>query len=226
MPETVMEQPKKKTITEEEVKAAEKLIQLVVFSLGGEEYGLPITEVKEIMKTGEITFVPNAPDFIRGIINLRGKIVVVIDLENRFLIEREKEWKGKHIIIIERGENTFGLMVDEVTEVLRLAEEQIKEAPEIITKKIHADYLQGVGTLENRLIIILNLDAVLSEEELAKLSQTAEKHWRKAKTKKAEAAAVPEEKKAEEETPEEEKKEEPPVVKETKKVDIPEIKKQ
>jgi len=184
MPETIMQEPKKKPMAEGEVREDEKLIQLVVFNLGGEEYALPITEVKEIMKTGVITFVPNAPDFIRGIINLRGKIVVVIDLEKRFLIEREeKELERKHVIIIERGENTFGLMVDEVTEVLRLAEDDIKEAPEIITKKIHADYLEGVGTLENRLIIVLNLETVLAEEELAKLSETAEKHWHKIETK-------------------------------------------
>ena len=179
MPETVMEKPKVKKVTEEEVKAAEALVQLVVFDLGGEEYGLGITEVKEIVKTGEITYVPNTPDFIRGIINLRGKMVVVMDMENRFLIEREEEWKGKHIIIIEKGENTFGLMVDEVTEVLRLPEDAIKEAPKVITQRIHADYLKGVGTLEDRLIIILNLDKVLDEDELSKLSQSAEKRWHK-----------------------------------------------
>jgi len=185
MPETIMEEPKKNREspkTEEEVKAAEELVQLVVFDLGGEEYGLGITEVKEIVKTGEITYVPNTPDFIRGIINLRGKMVVVMDMEKRFLIEREEEeWKGKHIIIIEKGENTYGLMVDEVSEVLRLPEDAIKEAPKIITTRIHADYLKGVGTLEDRLIIILNLDKVLAEEELAKLSQSAEKRWHKVK---------------------------------------------
>jgi len=73
MPETIMEKPKGKKVTEEEVKAAEELVQLVVFDLGGEEYGLGIKEVKEIVKTGEITYVPNTPDFIRGIINLRGE---------------------------------------------------------------------------------------------------------------------------------------------------------
>ena len=216
MPETIMEKPKGKKVTEEEVKAAEALVQLVVFDLGGEEYGLGITEVKEIVKTGEITYVPNTPDFIRGIINLRGKMVVVMDMENRFLIEREEEWKGKHIIIIEKGENTFGLMVDEVTEVLRLSEDAIKEAPKVITQRIHADYLKGVGTIEERLIIILNLDKVLDEEELSKLSQSADKHWHKVKSKKEGKVETvePEKKEAKiekEAKPEEEKVEKPEI---------------
>jgi len=239
MPETIMEKPKgkSKSITEEEVKAAEKLVQLVVFDLGGEEYGLGITEVKEIVKTGEITYVPNTPDFIRGIINLRGKMVVVMDMKNRFMIEREDEWKGKHIIIIERGENTYGLMVDEVSEVLRLPEDAIKEAPEIITTRIHADYLKGVGTLEDRLIIVLNLDKVLAEDDLAKLAQTAERHWHKAKTKKTEKEAKPEEAAPEKKIEKEEKEtkeqaettkeaEEPETKEETKeKAEIPKVKK-
>lgn len=220
MPETIMEEPKKKKVTEEEVKAAEELVQLVVFDLGGEEYGLGITEVKEIVKTGVITYVPNTPDFIRGIINLRGKMVVVMDMENRFMIERDEDWKGKHIIIIEKGENTYGLMVDEVTEVLRLPENAIKEAPKIITTRIHADYLKGVGTLEDRLIIILNLDKVLAEDELAKLSQKAEKRWHKVKAKKEEKVETVEPEKKEAKIEKEAKPEEEKVEKSELKEDI------
>jgi len=193
-------------LTEEEVKAAEKLVQFVVFSLGGEEYGLPILDVKEIVKTEEITTVPNVPEFIRGIINLRGRIVVVINLEKRFMLQREEEYTGKHIVIAEIGEGIFGLMVDEVTEVLRMPEENVKPAPPIITKKINVDYLKGVGTIEKRLIILLDLQKVLSEAELVKLSESVGKQYRKIKPKKKEEKG---EKKAEEkevaEKPEEKK---------------------
>jgi len=147
-------------------------------------------------------------------------MVVVMDMENRFLIEREEEWKGKHIIIIEKGENTFGLMVDEVSEVLRLPEDAIKEAPKVITTRIHADYLKGVGTLEDRLIIILNLDKVLDEDELSKLSQTAEKRWHKVKKTVKEVKPEEKEEKETKEKTEAVEKVEKPEIKEDIKEDI------
>jgi purine-binding chemotaxis protein CheW len=218
----------------------------VVFSLGGEEYGVKINQVREIMKTGDVTMVPNAPDFIRGIINLRGKIVVVIDLEKRFLLKRAEEFTGKHIIISEMAESTFGIMVDEVTEVMRIAAENIKDAPSIITKKINANYLVGVGTIKDRLLILLDINKVLAEEELVDLSKSGGKHFRKIKPKVEDEGLeeIPEaeeleeaepEKKAEEDEIEEEVKpesvpEEPekinaPVKKEPKEIAKPAIKK-
>lgn len=213
-----------KPIVEEGMKTPEKLRQFVVFALGGEEYGVNIQDVREIVKTGEITMVPNAPEFIRGIINLRGKIVVVIDLEKRFLLQREEEYTGKHIIIAEIGESTYGMMVDEVTEVLRMPEKDIKPAPPIITKKINVDYLMGVGSVEERLLILLDLVKVLSEEELIELSETGGKHYRKIKTKKVEEE-VKEEKPVEEVKPEEAKPEEVEEKKEEAKPEVkPEVK--
>jgi len=196
-----------KPIVEEGIRTPEKIRQFVVFALGGEEYGVNIRDVREIVRTGEVTMVPNAPNFIRGIINLRGKIVVVIDLEKRFLLQREEEYTGKHIIIAEIGESIYGMMVDEVTEVLRLPAEDIKPAPPIITKKINVDYLMGVGTVEERLLILLDLLKVLAEEELVELSEVGGKHYRKIKTKKVEEE-VKEEKPVEEVKPEEVKPEE------------------
>jgi len=145
-----------------------KLAQLVIFNLGKEEYGLMITDVKEILKTEKITFVPNAPDFIKGIINVRGQIVVIIDLEKKFSIGREEKGLGKHLVLAEQEGNTYGLMVDQVTEVLRVPEKSIQDAPELIAKKISADYLKGVATIQNRLIILLDIKKVLAEDELAK----------------------------------------------------------
>jgi len=158
-----------------EGEEAVKTVQLLVFTLDKEEYATIITDVREITEITKVTEVPNAPTFIGGIINLRGKVVVVVNLEERFRLVREHlEIKPEHIIIIEIGEATFGVIVDEVTEVLRIPEANIKEAPEIISSKIRADYLSGVGLVEERLILLLDFKKVLSEKELADLSKLAE----------------------------------------------------
>jgi len=164
--------------------------QFVVFTLGNEEYGVGILDVREIVKTGTITMIPNAPDFLKGIVNLRSKIVGVIDLEKRFLLKREDEdYTGKHIVIAEIGDGTFGLLVDEVTDVLRLPKEDIKLPPEMITKKIGVDYVNGIGTLGDKLIILLDLARVLSEKELIELAKASTREHRKIKRKKKEKAA-------------------------------------
>lgn len=164
--------------------------QIVVFTLGNEEYGVGILDVREIVKTGTITMIPNAPDFLKGVINLRSKIVGVIDLEKRFLLKREdEEYTGKHIVIAEIGDGTFGLLVDEVTDVLRLPKEDVKLPPEMITKKIGIDYVKGIGTLGDKLIILLDLARVLSEKELIELAKAPKIEYRKIKRKKKEKAA-------------------------------------
>lgn len=177
-----------------EGEVAEELEQLVVFQLGGEEYGVAIGEVREIVKMTDITPIPNSPEFIQGIINLRGKIVVVIDLEKRFGLIRSKEAQAawKHIMIAEMPGGTFGVMVDEVTEVLRIPVKNIREAPSIIAEKIHTDYLKGVGIMEERLIILLDVKKVLSEKELIGLSELAEMNRSKVIKKEVKEEKKPE----------------------------------
>lgn len=160
---------------EKERRKEGKIIQLIVFNLGDEEYGASIEQVREIIRTRVITPIPNSPDFIDGLTNVRGEIAVVIDLKNRFFLPTKKEIKEKHIIMTEQDKNLFGLKVDEVTEVLRIPEIEIKTAPELVTK-VDTDYMRGVLTIENRLIIVLDLKKVLSEEELTKLSEIRTKH--------------------------------------------------
>lgn len=155
---------------EKERRKEGKIIQLIVFNLGDEEYGANIDQVREIIRTRIITPIPNSPDFIDGLTNVRGEIAVVIDLKERFFLSTKKEIEEKHIIMAEQDKNLFGLKVDEVTEVLRIPETEIKTAPELVTK-VDTDYIRGVLTLENRLIIMLDLQKVLSEEELTKLSE-------------------------------------------------------
>ena len=148
-------------------------IQLVVFKLGNEEYGVEIHEAKEIIKKEKITRIPNTPEFVEGIINLRGKIVVVINLLKRFGSFDEEQHKGTHVIISEVEGNSFGILVDSVTEVLRTQTSNIKKAPGIIAQKIHADYLKGVGIVGekgDRLLILLDLAKVLSEKDLVEMA--------------------------------------------------------
>ncbi len=147
-----------------------KIIQLIVFNLGDEEFSADIDQVRDIVRAGSITTIPDSPDFIKGVTNVRGEIAVVIDLKRRFFLQPKEEVEEKHIVMTEQEKNLFGLMVDEVTEVLRIPETEIKSTPELVTK-IDRVYISGVLTLDNRLIMLLDLRKVLSEEELVKLSE-------------------------------------------------------
>ena len=193
----------KKTALEEEAK----VIQLIVFNLGDEEYGADINQVREIIRTGTITPIPDSPDFIKGVSNIRGEIPVIIDLKARFFLPPSKrEVEDRHIVITEQEKSIFGLLVDEVTEVLRIPETDIKLAPELVTR-IDREYVNGVITLENRLIILLDLSKVLSSEELARLTEFSKRHSsaeekRQMKEQHTEVLAKAEAKEAEQKTSE------------------------
>lgn len=152
-----------------------KINQLIVFNLGDEEFGAEIGQVREIIRAGTITPIPDSPQFIKGVSNVRGEITVIIDLKKRFFLPAKKQIEGKHIIITEQEKNLFGLMVDEVTEVLRIPETDIKPTPELVTR-IDRVYISGVLTLEGRLIMLLDLTKVLSEGELARLTEISKRH--------------------------------------------------
>ena len=173
--------------TQEQTKQVlgEDVVQLIVFDLGKEEFGVKIVDIREIIETRNVTAIPNSPEFIKGLINVRGEIVATIDLRSRFFLKEEEGYKSKHIIITKQKENLFGLMVDEVTEVLRLPKANIKLAPEILTRT-NREYVKGVVTLDNRLIILLDLEKVLSEEELMKLGELGRKHYKKIEETKSE----------------------------------------
>lgn len=153
----------------------ERLEQLIVFRLGEDEFGVRIDEVREIIRAGVITPIPDSPRFIKGIINVRGEVIITIDLRSRFFIHTGKESENLHIVVTREERNPFGLLVDEVTEVMRLPESDIRDTPGLVTK-IHEDYVVGVVTLENRLIILLDLKKVLSEDELVRLADVQREH--------------------------------------------------
>lgn len=155
-------------------KIIKEKVQVVIFELDHEEYAVNIGELREVIKMTELTAVPNAPEFIKGILNLRGKIVVVVDLEKRFNLVREGTPLHKHILITEVEENNFGVIVDQVKEVLWVEKEQIQPSPGLVSAKIHAEYLKGVLVLnaeskQPRLVILLDLLKLLQAKELLNL---------------------------------------------------------
>jgi purine-binding chemotaxis protein CheW len=154
-------------------RAIDKQLQIVGLRIGRETLGLPISLVREIVRVPEITPVPNAPDHIEGVINLRGKIIAVVDLSKRFgeaAIERDSK---SRIVVVEMEERLVGLLVNSASEVLRLAPSEI-EAPQNVFPNEDMDYVTGVGKLKDRLIILLDLSRILQRVELRRLNEVAE----------------------------------------------------
>lgn len=142
-------------------------VQLVIFKIGDEEFGVDIAQVKEIVKLLDITRIPRSPAFIEGVVNLRGQIITVMDLAKRFeLPSSERNKETAHIMVVEIEGDTVGMIVDEVSEVLKLPAGDIEHTPALIKTEIYEKYLKGVGKLKNRLLILIDLQAVLSSEEI------------------------------------------------------------
>lgn len=142
----------------------DELLQLVSFKIGEEEFGVDILKVQEINRMLEVTRVPNAPEYVDGVINLRGKVIPIIDLRRRFGMERKEKDKNTRIVVVELSGKIVGFVVDGVSEVLRIPK-SVTEAPPAIVAGIEAEYITAVGKLEDRLLILLDLERVLSAEE-------------------------------------------------------------
>jgi purine-binding chemotaxis protein CheW len=156
----------------EEIKKHEvDLLQLVTFRIGEEEFGVDILRVQEIIRIMEITRVPKAPDFVEGVINLRGKVIPIIDLRKRFGLGVKEHDKHTRIIVIEMNNMIVGFVVDAVSEVLRIPADTVEPPPPAVMGGIDSEYISGVGKLEDRLLILLDLDKLLSQEEQAELGQ-------------------------------------------------------
>ncbi|HWJ02830.1 MAG TPA: chemotaxis protein CheW [Verrucomicrobiae bacterium] len=140
--------------------------QLVTFKLGREEFGIDIMKVQEIIKIPAITLVPRAPQYIKGVINLRGNVIPVIDLKNRFGMSQPDVEGDARIIVIQVQNKTMGILVDQVTEVLRLAEEAV-EPPPPVAVGIDSGYIRGVGKVNERLVVLLEVDKIIDKEQIA-----------------------------------------------------------
>lgn len=150
-------------------KQDDELLQLVTFSIGEEEFGVNILKVQEIIRTMEITKVPRAPEFVEGVINLRGKVIPIIDLRRRFGLAPKAHDKNTRIIVIEINNVIVGFVVDAVSEVLRIPASTVEPPPPVVAG-VESDYISGVGQLQDRLLIMLDLDKLLSNEDMEMLS--------------------------------------------------------
>lgn len=137
--------------------------QLVIFKLGNEEYGIDISKVNEISQFKESNKIPNSPDFISGIINLRGDIIPMIDLKIKFNICTGSK-TDRRVIVTNIKEKKVGFVVDEASEVLSIMENDIDPPPELISRE-ERQYITGIGKLKDRIIIILDLEKILTNEQ-------------------------------------------------------------
>jgi len=155
----------------EDIKVEDEL-QLVTFKLASEEYGLPITKVQEINRLLPITKLPQTPSFMEGIINLRGRIIPVIDLRKRFQLPITEHNDDTRIIVVEINGQTVGVTVDAVTEVVRLSAADVEDPPASIA--VDSRYINGVGKIDDRLIILLDSNQVLTAQEEIAIKQLNE----------------------------------------------------
>ena len=137
----------------------------LTFKLGAEEYGLGILKVREIMGLMDITAVPRTPAYIRGVINLRGKVIPVVDLRAKFGMQSAEDTDETCIIVVDVGETEMGTIVDEVSEVLDIEENEIEDAPSF-GANTNTDFILGMGKTKDRVTILLDIAKVLSKEDV------------------------------------------------------------
>jgi len=151
----------------------DKDLQIVGFRIGDETYGVRISAVREIVRVPAITAVPNAPDYIEGVINLRGKIISVMDLRKRFGIKNVEPNKKNRILVVELENKVLGLIVNSASEVLKIPPSDI-EMPNTMFQEGEVSYVTGVGKLNGRLVILLDIGKLLQRGELRRLEPAVE----------------------------------------------------
>jgi len=139
--------------------------EFLTFTLGKEEYGIDILKVQELRGYDNVTQIANAPDFLKGVVNLRGVITPIIDMRIKFNLAASSYDQFTVVVILHLGERTVGMVVDGVSDVITLSSQQIKPAPEMGTV-LNTDYLIGLGTLDDRMLILLDIDKLMSSDEI------------------------------------------------------------
>jgi purine-binding chemotaxis protein CheW len=150
-------------------------LHIVGFQVGRETYGVPITSLHEIVRVPEITAVPDAPDYLEGVINLRGKIVSVMDLRKRFGDKQAKLKKNNRILVVEHSGKLAGLIVDSASEVLKIAGEDI-EVPPAVFQEGGLNCVTGLGKVKDRLIVLLDMTRLLAPANLIQEKPAEEKN--------------------------------------------------
>jgi len=163
----MVEEVAKDDIEEEELEQD----QYLVFTIKSQEFGIQAVRVQEISRVLDTTEVPNAPSYIEGIMNLRGRLASVINFRRKFGFELKKNDEDTRIIMVELGGFPIGIIVDSVEEVIRIPDEKVQDLPESTTTSGAKEFMTGVGMLESRLIILLDVDKVLTKTEMVELSK-------------------------------------------------------
>ena len=143
---------------------SEDSTNLVTFRLGTGEYAIDIMQAKEIIKMEKITLIPNAPDFVEGVINLRGNIIPIIDLKKRFNLEETDGDKNTGTIIVKIEDVDMGIIIDSISKVVSMANSDIQPPPPMLSG-IGQKYIKGVGKLEDKLLVVLDLEKLFSSDE-------------------------------------------------------------
>jgi len=152
----------------------DELLQLVTFNLGNEEYAVAILKVQEINRMKEITRVPNAPPYVEGVINLRGKVIPVVNLRSKFGLDNKENNEHTRIMIMDVQGITMGLVVDSVSEVLRIPSSTVEPTPPMASN-ISAEFIKGIAKMDERLIILLDMDRLLGKAGGAEMMEVATK---------------------------------------------------
>jgi purine-binding chemotaxis protein CheW len=147
-------------------------LQLVIFKLGNESFGVEIATVESIIKMQTITRLPQAPGFVEGIINLRGKILPVVDLRKRLGIDLTEITKDSRMVVVALAGTTVAMIVDQVNEVLRINDE-IVEVPPSISQSVDSRFIEGIAKINQELVILLNLSKILNTSETSVLESFA-----------------------------------------------------
>ncbi|WP_280549454.1 MULTISPECIES: chemotaxis protein CheW [unclassified Halomonas] len=146
--------------------------EFLVFSLGEEEYAIDILKVQEIRGYENVTRIANAPEFIKGVTNLRGIIVPIVDLRIKFHLDKVEYGGQTVVIVVNVADRVVGIVVDGVSDVMTLTPEQIKPAPEFGVT-LSSDFLSGLGSLEDRMLVLVDIDKLLTSEEMALVERTS-----------------------------------------------------
>ena len=146
--------------------------EYLAFTLGSEEYGIDILKVQEIRGYEAVTRIANAPEFIKGVINLRGIIIPVVDMRIKFRLGTPTYDQFTVVIILNIGGRIMGMVVDSVSDVTTLAPDQIKPAPEMGTA-FNSEYLMGLGTIDERMLILIDIDRLMSSSEMGLIDRMA-----------------------------------------------------
>lgn len=157
----------------EQLSGGTDILQLVSFELGGEEYAVDILRVQEINRMSEIARVPNAPPYVEGVINLRGRVIPVVSLRKKFKMEEKELDAQSRIIIMDIQGITIGIVVDAVSEVLRIPAGTVDPAPPMAVG-VSAEFIKGIAKLEDRLLILIDMDKLIEKAESAAMLEATE----------------------------------------------------